>query len=110
MSEQLEIILDMLGANYQGCHNCKFYTPENPAIRSECKICIPTNWKPDSITAMNKELSTILDNLGDDYPGCHNCKFFDSNVGWDSRSNECKICIMSNWESKEKHRVKEEFK
>ena len=99
MSEQLETILDMVGANYQGCHNCKFNTSENPSSSRECKICIPTNWKPDSITAMDKELSTILENLGDDYTGCHNCKFLNPNVGWDSRTNECKICVMSNWEA-----------
>lgn len=52
MSEQLNKILTMFGADYPGCHNCKFYNPDlNWQQRSnECKVCIPSNWKPDAIT------------------------------------------------------------
>lgn len=52
MSKQLEIILDMVGANYPGCHNCKFYDPNISwdSRSNECKVCIPSNWKPDKIT------------------------------------------------------------
>jgi len=46
---------------------------------------------------MSEQLNAILELLGVDYPGCHNCKFYDSNVGWNQRSNECKVCIPSNW-------------
>lgn len=99
MSKELEIILDMLGVNYPGCHNCKFYNKElNQDNKCENQGCIPSNWKPDAITANGKELSTILNNLGNNSPGCHNCMFFNPEIGWNLRSNECKICMPNKWE------------
>ena len=89
MSKQLEMCLDMVGANYRGCHNCKYYKPDVSFEEKDavCKECIPINWK-----------GTVING---DWRGCHNCKHFDSDIGWSSRGNECKVCIMSNWESNE---------
>jgi len=89
MSKELETCLDMIGANYRGCHNCKYYQPdvsyeEKDAI---CKECIPINWKGTVIAG--------------DWEGCHNCKHFVSDIGWSGRGNECKVCVMNNWESNE---------
>lgn len=46
---------------------------------------------------MSEQLEAILTALGVDYPGCHNCKFYNSDKKWNDRSNECKVCIPSNW-------------
>ena len=87
MSKQLETILDMLGVNYAGCHNCKFKKSDI------CKTCIPINWK----------LNQLLKN---DYTGCHNCIFFNPEINWIERTNECKVCVPNNWEPDKNTEIK----
>lgn len=58
MSEELETVLNLVGANYPGCHNCKFHNPDIPwdCRSSECKVCTPSNWIPNETTKMSLEL------------------------------------------------------
>lgn len=46
---------------------------------------------------MSEQLEKILNMLDGNYPGCHNCKFYETDNNWKNRSNECKVCIPSNW-------------
>lgn len=50
---------------------------------------------------MSEELDGVLRLVRADYAGCHNCKHYHPDVGWDMRGTECQTCIPTNWKPKD---------